>query len=60
MRKAQLSCQQTFICYKKIQYLWHIDIPHVRRGKGKREEKQVSDINLHNEKHVLSRYNVFL
>jgi hypothetical protein len=49
---------------KKKRSLWHIDIPHGApeyvRGKGKREEKQVSDINLHNEKHVLPRYNLFL
>ena len=35
---------------------WRSRVQYVR-GKGNREETQVSDINLHNEKHVLSRYN---
>ena len=34
--------------------------PEYVRGKGKREEKQLSDVNLHNEKHVLPRHNLFL
>ena len=39
---------------------WHTSWrSRVRRGKGKREEKHVSDINLHNEKHVYFRVTTY-